>query len=382
MSTSGTKGLGGIVNMGFTCYANAVTQAMRHSVKIPWLLEEGRYNTLFQKVSAKKKRELQQNLVVSFAEVVQMLGRCDRGQSVRPGEFWKRLTPAVDDTLYEQLATRAPHDSHEFYLFLLESLHESMATDVEMRILRPPPTTPEERLVYRALESWQREFSKEYSPLVDLFYGLGHWRTVCQACRNVSHRWESFNSLKMSMPVGGLGIEPLTLDDLLEKEKEAESIEGYQCDVCSARTTAHRSYRVWRLPQTLVLVLKRFTPDGRKIHTRLGTLPLNGVVDFRDFFSEDSPERVADTVYSLRSIVDHHGSSAGGHYTAQARNRTDDRWYLYDDEGVMEMGDRGPTVGDTTYMLFLERGGTATAIPSKEALPPAPNADASLAKAA
>lgn len=352
---SPSKGYGGLVNMGNTCYANAVFQCVRHCQKIPWLLTEGRYSTLFQK-ETKPRRENQQALVRAAAGVIQLLGQCDRGQSVRPGEFWTKVGPTVQDTLYEQLAMRTQHDSHEFLLFLLESLHEATATDVEMRILRAPPTTPEEKLIQGALESWSREFSKEYSPFVDLFYGLGHWRTTCQRCKTVTHRWESFNSLKVSMPAGGLGQTPPTIQELLENEQAAETIQEYQCDTCAARTEVSRTFQIWRLPQTVVLVLKRFTPDGRKIHTRVAALE-GGRLDFAPFFSAESPEREGGgTVYTLRSIVDHHGSLGGGHYTAQARHRGDDKWYLYDDEMIHEMKERGPIYGDSTYILFLERG--------------------------
>jgi ubiquitin C-terminal hydrolase len=247
--------------MGLTCYANAVLQSMRHIPRLIWLLEAGRADTLFERGDAlKPRRAKQQELTTTFGEVVQMLWQCKQGQSVRPGEFWKRFRPVVADTMYEHLASKAPHDSHEFFLCLLETIHEATAQEVDMRILRPPPTTPEDRLVHGALAAWQREFSKEYSPFVDLFFGLHHWQTECQACKNVSHRWESFNSLKVSMPSGGLGAGSPALEELLRADMAPETVEDYQCDNCKGRTQAHRWARIWRLPQVVVVVLKRFTP--------------------------------------------------------------------------------------------------------------------------
>jgi ubiquitin C-terminal hydrolase len=355
------SGLGGIVNMGLTCYANAVIQVLRQIPRFRWILEKDRFDTLFSRGdSVKPRREAQQSFTTSFAEIVQMLWKCERGQSVRPGEFWKRVPPLVEDTMYEHLASKAPHDSHEFFLFLLESIHEATAQEVDMRIVRPPPVTPQDHLVHGALAAWQREFSKEYSPFVDLFFGLVHWQTVCQACGNVSHRWESFNSLKIPVPAGGLGQDPPTLESMLQEEMAPETIEGYQCDKCPQRTEAKRFMRVWRLPQTLILVIKRFTPDGRKIHTRIAPLvPSEGsprlAIAFTPYFSQDSPERNGATHYTLRGIVDHHGSSRGGHYTAQCRHAQADIWHMYDDEGVGEITSGQPHFGDSTYMLFFER---------------------------
>lgn len=355
MSGQSSTGFGGIVNMGLTCYANAVMQSMRHCSRLPWIFQDGRYDSLFQKGdSVPKKRELQQELTRSFASVVQLLERCKENQSVRPGDFWRCLAPAVDDTCFEHLASKAPHDSHEFFLFLLDTIHEAMAQKVEMNILRPPPTTEQEKHIVGALECWKREFSKQYSPLVDIFYGLTHIIVECQTCKATSHRWETFTSLKAAVPKGGLGASQPTLEEMLKAEAEPELIEGYHCDACApTRTVAKRSTFLWRAPQVLVVVLKRFTPDGRKIHTRIQSIPTTDDTDFAPFFSAESPERTGITSYGLRAIVDHHGGAGGGHYTAQCKHTATQEWYLYDDESASKLA--APIFGDTTYMLFFER---------------------------
>jgi ubiquitin C-terminal hydrolase len=363
--TDPEKGFGGLTNMGLTCYGNAVIQNLRHLSKLNWVMEEGKYNTLFSKTPS-ATRQKQQDVARSFAEVVQFLGKCKRGQSVRPGTFWKYVTPAVRDTMYEHLAHRAPHDSHEFFLFLLDSIHGATAQEVDMKIIRPPATTPQEELVHGALEAWQREFSKEYSPFVHMFYGVGHWRTTCHTCKNVSHRWESFTSLKVPIPqVGGAaaGEDLPDIMKMLHAEMQPEKIDGYQCDKCAKRTEASRYMSIWRLPLTLVLVMKRFTPDGRKISTRVAPLPQTPI-DFGPYFSEESPERKGLVHYTLRGIVDHHGSAGGGHYTAQCKHTGNGVWHVYDDEGVGAQPN--PHFGESTYMMFLERESAATA-PAAEA---------------
>lgn len=348
-------GLGGLVNVGLTCYANAVIQCLRQTKKLPWICQPGHFSSLFEDAgTVKGKRRVQQELTAAFADVIQLLGKCEKGQSVRPGEFWKRVTPAVEGTLYEHLASREPHDSHEFYLFILQTLHEATATEVEMKVLRPTPQTEQDHLIIRAIEAWKKEFTKEYSPFVDIFYGLGHWQTTCQRCSTTTHRWESFNSLEISIPVGPPAGGPLRVSDLLEAHGAPETIEKYDCDTCKEKTTVKRKYTIWRLPHTTVLIFKRFKYTGEKICTPVATLE-NGGLDFAPYFSEQSPEKAGTTLYKLRSIVDHHGSSRGGHYTAQIQPREGIDWYLCDDEGIIHMNGKGPIFGESTYMLFLER---------------------------
>jgi ubiquitin C-terminal hydrolase len=105
------------------------------------------------------------------------------------------------------------------------------------------------------------------------------------------------------------------------------------------------------LPNNLIVVLKRFTHDGRKIHTPL--IPFTQLC-LSELFSSNSPNKKHST-YSIRSIIDHFGSSHGGHYTAQAKRGDGDesKWYMYDDQDIREMD--GPNMGDSSYILFLEK---------------------------
>lgn len=359
--TDPSKGFGGLVNMGLTCYGNAVIQNLRHLPKLVWIMEEGKYNTLFKKQPAAERRTNLQSVTSAFAEIVQLLGKCNKGQSVRPGTLWNRVPRAVEDTMYEQLAIKQCHDSHEFFLFLLEAIHEATTQEVDMRIVRPAPTTPEEELVHGALKAWQAAFSKEYSPFVHMFYGMFHQKTTCQACKNVSHRWEPFNALKIPVPGSTGGGGPFNLLEALRDDMlKHEDIEEYVCEKCGPpRRPAKKSVSIWRMPLSLVLTTKRFGNDGQKIRTPIAALAL-GPIDFAPYFSAESPERLGEVRYALRGIVDHHGTADFGHYTAQCRHTGNDKWHQFDDETVSELPE-GPRFGESTYMMFLERytGGAA-----------------------
>jgi len=341
--------------MGQTCYANSVIQCFRHCEKFPWMFEEGRYSTLFQK-SPSEERTKQQELTSAFANVIQLLQKCKRGQSVLPADFWAKFRPVTANTGFSHLAQRIAHDSHEFYLCLLDTIHESLAQDVNMKINRTP-TTEVDRHCIQALETWKQEFSKKYSPLVDLFYGLNHVVVECKGCGNKTHRWETFTSLK-----GVVGSQPATLMEMLQEELKPETIPEYHCEKCPKRQDAVKSVYIWRLPLYVTVVLKRFSPDGRKLQA---PVKLEGDVSFESLFSTESPERTGQMSYRLQSIVDHHGSASGGHYTAQCRSdgvwrihddesvRSDGAWHIYDDESVHDIA--GPMLGSSTYMIWFQR---------------------------
>ena len=336
--------------MGATCYANAVIQCFRHCPKIPWMFESSRMKQLFKDAAnASAERLLQQGLCESFADIIQLLQSCKRGQSVRPADFWTKFRKGVENTGFEQLAMKMPHDSHEFYLCLLDMVHESMSQQVEMKILRPEAKTDEERRCIQALEAWRSEFEKKYSPIVDLFYGLTHITVECSGCKTKTHRWETFTTLKATM-VDGAGT--ASLGEMLREEFKPETIPGYDCDKCRpTRHDAVKTTAIWRLPLYLVLVLRRFTMTGGKIGRPVEEI--KGTVNFQEFFSKESPEYEGSLGYTLNAIVDHHGPAGGGHYTAQTRTPETNNWVLYDDENTHPL--EKPMFGGSTYMLWFER---------------------------
>jgi len=330
--------LGGIVNLGLTCYANAVIQCLRHCNQIPWLFEEGRYSSLL------KEGTPGAIMTKSFAEIVQLLTTCKQGQSVRPADFLKKFRDAIRGSGFEHLTSLAPHDSYEFYLCLLDTLHEALSQPVDMKISKEILENKDGRAC-AALKIWKQEFEKKYSPFVEYSYGLLHFVVQCENCKKETYRWEPMTALK---GVVSPDKPSETLADMLKAELLPETIEGYDCEHCSpVRQQATKRTYIWKLPKYVVVVLKRFTYDGRRINTPLQLDSTN--VSFNELFSKDSPEYDEAAKYDLFSIVDHHGGSQGGHYTAQCK--TKNKWYVYDDESLHAI--EKPMIGRSTYMLWF-----------------------------
>jgi len=239
---------------------------------------------------------------------------------------------------------------------LLDILHESMAQEVEMRIVRDEPKCDQDRHCIEALTAWKRHFSKTYSPFVDLFYGLYHYVITCKGCGNGSHRWEAFTEMKGIPPVGTTDATQLL--DMVQEEFKSSIIPDYDCIKCkeTGRTEAVQTVSVWRFPKYLVVHLKRFGNDGKKIHTPLLPLPNHGEtpISFDRFFSDETPEKSGSCSYRLVSIVDHHGHSTAGHYTAQCRSNVDEtKWHMFDDDSCVPISN--PVFGSNTYLMWFER---------------------------
>lgn len=335
-------GVGGILNIGFTCYANAVIQAFRHCDTFDTLFQEDNYTT---KLNESSKYVI---LTKQFANLLQNLLKMSSSSSIKPMGFWYAFQKVTEDSGFEHLNERRPHDAHEILMFLLDSIHESFAKKISMNITKMELKTERQMLHNSSLVAWKDNFEKSYSPFVNLFFGLFHVQIICSNCKSVTNKFESFNTLK-----GAMSSESrLTLIESILKDLNDEIIDEYACDKCSPnRHRATRRTKLWKLPPTLIVVLKRFKSDGNKIYTPLPSF--ESPLDVSELYSSLSPDKFKEQKYSLRSTVDHHGGPTGGHYTSQAKNRLDDKWYNYDDQTVTSVDK--VDIGPSTYILFLEK---------------------------
>jgi ubiquitin C-terminal hydrolase len=337
------KGVSGLANMRNTCYMNAALQALRHNTEISAFFLENRYEQWIQRKPDSKKVEL----VKAYADLLRSLWSASKPAYVRPTGFLQSMIPAAVEAGFDQFQVPLQHDSHEFLTFLLDQLHEGMAEEVNIEIHRPIPRTEQEKSIQKALEAWKRLFSKQYSPFTEMIYGLFRTTITCEACKATSDSWETFNCLKLHFHSGDC-----TLESMLKGEFQPETIEGYACEKCHpVRTTATKQTRIWRLPRMILISLKRFTMDGKKLYTNY-QMPSNNTLVFKPFFSAESPEPSQDQPYECFASVDHHGSAGGGHYTAQAKSPLTDKWHHFDDETASSINE--PQFGVSTYILFFK----------------------------
>ena len=341
----GEKGIVGLRNLGNTCYANAALQAIRNITEMTYLC-------LSENSGMKKTEDSHSGMMVtSYTDLIKTMWGAHRPAYISPDAFWKDTMTAAEKSGYEHFLGRQQQDSHEFLMFVLDQLLEGSKTKVNFVIQRPPPQTEDDKRVIAALTSWKQNFERQYTPLIDLWFGLLEYTTECQGCKNKTYQYETFNSLKVQMPsnMNEDGSAP-TLHQMLEADWKEDTIESYACDKCSpTRSTALRRVGIWRMPRCLCVVFKRFLPDGRKIHTpwRLE----DDSIRFSHFWSNASPEKSKDFVYEIQSIVDHHGSARGGHYTAQAKSPLNGKWYFYDDESTQDIEKKA--IGSSNYFILL-----------------------------
>ncbi|KAF4661520.1 Ubiquitin carboxyl-terminal hydrolase 31 [Perkinsus chesapeaki] len=207
-----------------------------------------------------------------------------------------------------------------------------------------------------AMQRWKQYLKRDRSFFVDLLMGQMKSRVECQECGHTSIRYEPF--MYLSLPLrqpGPHGKVCTSLEEAIDAFHKPEKLTGdnqWYCDHCKAHCDSIRTLSVFVVPPVLIVHLKRFQKTDTHVlgSTRLGslcclaskikTLAVSGTTLVWQVDCSLDGIRIGDyceQTYSVFAVINHNGSLRSGHYTATCRNRTDGKWYNFDDETVTEV---------------------------------------------
>lgn len=128
----------------------------------------------------------------------------------------------------------------------------------------------------------------------------------------------------------------ISLDDCLAEFGKAETLSeqnAWYCPRCKEHRRADKTYELWKVPDILVMHLKRFSSNRNfrdklevKVEYPTEGLDLNGMVRDR--------EEGQSLIYDLIAVDNHYGGLGGGHYTAYAKNSVNNNWYEYNGKWI------------------------------------------------
>jgi len=143
------------------------------------------------------------------------------------------------------------------------------------------------------------------------------------------------------------GTRQIPVQDCLKiftkNEKLSENDSRY-CPQCQTHRQAFKKIDLWKLPQVLLIHLKRFTQSREKM-THLVKYPLSNF-SLAEFVINAVEKN---TTYRLAGVIAHTGSLGGGHYTAYGYNSQ--QWFLFNDATVAPVNEE-QVVTHNAYVLF------------------------------
>ncbi|XP_038901086.1 ubiquitin carboxyl-terminal hydrolase 8 isoform X1 [Benincasa hispida] len=126
----------------------------------------------------------------------------------------------------------------------------------------------------------------------------------------------------------------------------------WYCPSCKKHCQASKKLDLWRLPEILVIHLKRFS-YSRFMKNKLETyvdFPVDDL-DLSMYVAYKNGQSC--TRYVLYAVSNHYGSMGGGHYTAFV-HQGGDQWYDFDDSHVYPIG-LDKIKSSAAYVLFYRR---------------------------
>ena len=169
------------------------------------------------------------------------------------------------------------------------------------------------------------------------------------------------------------GLKGVTLDQCFETFTKPERLDEHNmwyCSKCKEHVRALKTMKLWRLPNILVVHLKRFEFKHALRRDKLDTFvdfPLEGL-DMNPHYVNwksrtEAARRFVDASvpanYDLFAVVNHFGRMGFGHYTAFARRWEEagmsKEWALFDDSSVRPVVGADGVVSPAAYVLFYRR---------------------------
>ncbi|GMF17810.1 unnamed protein product [Phytophthora lilii] len=370
------RGLVGLQNLGNTCCLQCVSN-------LPAIVKYFHLGLYVREIN--ESSSTKGALANAFGDLIKALWTGDKFTATRPVEL-KRVIGKVASrfTGYDQ------QDAQEFLRFVLDGLHEDLNRVKKKPAYYEIKDRPEAKDRDISDEYWKFYLERNVSALSELFCGQLRSEIRCETCNHRSLCFDVFWDLSLpvpkksgknsaashlrisssffsggrtasssdasssssSSPNGGMSIH-----DCLKAYTEQEFLSddaAYYCTKCKTHRSVAKKISVYRLPNVLVLHLKRFsfsTFSRDKVSTSI-SFPAQSL-DLAEYCASDA---VLDgsTLYDLTGIVHHMGSLNGGHYTAECLNADTQEWFDFNDASVTAIK-KPELYSSSAYMLFYQR---------------------------
>eukprot|EP00644_Phytophthora_capsici_P001335 jgi/Phyca11/533060/estExt2_fgenesh1_pg.C_PHYCAscaffold_100047 len=163
---------------------------------------------------------------------------------------------------------------------------------------------------------------------------------------------------------GSRSHDGISLDDCFRNFVKPETLDQanlWYCSKCQEHRQARKTMEMWRLPDVLVLSLKRFEYRNEILRDKLDVFvdfPLESL-DMSPYCLEKTDDK-DHLSYDLFAVSNHYGSMGFGHYTAFAKSWKDGDgemypgWYSFDDS-LVSPAMPSQVKSNAAYILFYKR---------------------------
>lgn len=329
------KGLSGIVNLGNKCFMNSIIQCLSNTLKMTDYFLSSKYKQ--DDPEQLNQRKEQHTFIKAYINL--LLNIWETNQLLRPKSFVEVFSRFV-----KKYYTLEQQDSHECLMYFLNLLHDGLSYEIEVEI-NGEVKSDTDSLMKKSLETWKTHYEQKYSFVTDCFHGMTYNNISCSNCDFKEDVFEPYNSLSIN-----LTEEQSTLTKCMGEYFALNTVPSWTCEKCQEKG-CQKNCSIWSMPNYLIIHLKRFTNDGRKLDTKI-----DFPIDDLNMTSFVCPEKKDPNnyIYTLYAVNYHSGDANSGHYWSACKN-LDNNWYLFNDGNTSKYHNTNDLITKDAYILFYYR---------------------------
>ena len=334
------KGLTGLANLGNTCFVNSCIQILSHTYELNDFLNLQTYRKKLQK-------KYESALLIEWDELRTLMW--SENCVISPGKFLKTIQKLAHFKKIDIFTGYAQNDLPEFLLFVIDCFHIGLSRDVNMSI-SGNVENPVDSMAVKCFSMIQKMYSKEYSEIWNMFYGIHVSQIISLETGEVlSASPEPYFMINLSIPTGNKSPSLIDCFDLYVEGEVLDGDNAWYNEATKLKQNVQKKLSYWSLPTILVIDIKRFNAQNRK-NQILVTFPLENF-DLSKYVVGYKKESY---VYDLYGICNHSGGVHGGHYTAFVKN-ANGKWYEFNDTIVTEIMDTNKLITPKAYCFFYRK---------------------------
>jgi ubiquitin C-terminal hydrolase len=335
-----TKGLNGLANLGNTCFLNSCLQILSHTYELNRFLDLKTYKNRLNK-------KPDSALLLEWDNLRQILWR--ENNVVNPIRFVKILHKVAEIKGYDDFTGWNQNDVSELLIFLIDCFHNALSREVDM-VITGKPQNEKDIMALKCYETTKQMYSKDYSEIWNLFYGfqISHIISL-NSGETLSSKPEPYFILNLPIPDNNKSPTLLDCFDLYVRGEILEGDNAYLNEKTGNKEAVRKYISFWSLPNILVIDIKRFATNNRKLQ-QLVTFPLENL----DLSSYVTGYNNSSYIYDLYGVCNHSGGLMGGHYTSFVKN-SNGKWYHFNDTSVSEVGINEQIITPKAYCFFYRK---------------------------
>ena len=336
----------GLLNLGNTCFMNAMLQVLVYNTRLREYIQE--YRTSIVAKSSGMFHEF-----ISLQDIL-LANSC----IVSPKLFFKTVQQASARTGDAMFAGYEQNDCVEFLYFLVDQIHKETKQKVSMNI-RGDTKTETDNLAYLCYKMKKDTCENQYSQIQEMFHSIQvhtiynvetptqnptHNPTITQTkCVSQTAQW----GFTLDLPIpsesnsAGKPKQQVTLDECMEWFFERETLDD------AGRT---KDIAYWSISDILVITIQRYHHNGRTKANSHVDFPLDELL-MGKYVCGYNPAQYS---YECVGVCNHSGRVNGGHYTSYVR-LANNRWFHFNDVNVNLVTSMSEIVSPRAYCLIYRK---------------------------